>query len=572
MIDFKAEGRCPSAQTLMEDKVASRVKAKDATLYDFSESARTCAENYMGWATLASNPPCALSEIQDFARDLQDRGLKTVLLIGQGGSTQAPMTLTKYNKSDSSAISFKTLDSVSPVRLRAILSECDPAKTLVVQSSKSGGTIEPSLAMKAVSDILREHLSADELPQHLVAITDPGSDLEKKAREEGWAKVFSGEPDVGGRYSALSVFGLFPAALVGIDLDSLMASARSAEELCSSDTEDNPALVLASFLFDNYRKGRNKFAFLSPKRGRVLGLWIEQLVAESLGKEGQGILPNIEVDSLNLSEDPGDRVTITYDTKNDLWDEQQNFAKSLEYIDPAIPNITFKIEDVDDLAAHFVMWEYAIAMVGYLMQVCPFDQPDVQIAKTKVLSILSEGAHEPTFYQTGGIGVVPVGDSEVSVSEALLPVLKRRNLEEALRALLGSIRPGDYFSFNAFLPFTGEGRREAMEEIRHSVAEYYGVASCLEIGPRYLHSTGQMHKGGPNTGVFLLLSAAETKDIAIDDPRAQSLGQLAKAQAMGDFAILSERSRRCVHVHLPDSSSVTLRALAKELKKVVSFK
>ena len=569
MIETIESNRYPSADELIAQNVASRIHAKDATLYNFSDNAEEFARNYMGWTQLATNPPYPIADIESFAQEMEARGIKTVLLIGQGGSTQAPMTLTKYNKVDSNKVSFKTLDSVSPVRMRAILAECDPRTTLVIQSSKSGGTIEPSLVTEAVEKLLASQLSEDELGDHFIAITDPGSDLEKKANDKGWMKVFNGEPAVGGRYSALSVFGLVPAACVGINLGTLMDRARAAENACASDSIDNPAIVLASFLYDNLQRGRDKFSFLSPKRGRVLGLWIEQLVAESLGKEGQGILPNIEVDSLTLSDDPGDRTVIVYHTKTDLWDERENFHKSLEFINPAIPQLDFTVETVYDLAEHFVMWEYAIAMVGYLMKVCPFDQPDVQVAKTEVLSILADGAPDPTFVQEGIEGV-SVGKVEVHVSKALEPYMFRHTLDEAINALLESIKPGDFFSINAFLPFTGEGRREAMEEVRHSLSDRYGVASCLEIGPRYLHSTGQLHKGGPNEGVFLVISAEETRDIEVEDPRADSLGALAKAQALGDFSILSDRGRRCLHVHLPDNSAITLRALAKALRKGVA--
>lgn len=569
MIETIESNRYPSADELIAQNVASRIHAKDATLYNFSDNAEEFARNYMGWTQLATNPPYPIADIESFAQEMEARGIKTVLLIGQGGSTQAPMTLTKYNKVDSNKVSFKTLDSVSPVRVRAILAECDPRTTLVIQSSKSGGTIEPSLVTEAVEKFLASQLSEDELGDHFIAITDPGSDLEKKANDKGWMKVFNGEPTVGGRYSALSVFGLVPAACVGINLGTLMDRARVAENACASDSIDNPAIVLASFLYDNLQRGRDKFSFLSPKRGRVLGLWIEQLVAESLGKEGQGILPNIEVDSLTLSDDPGDRTVIVYHTKTDLWDERENFHKSLEFINPAIPQLDFTVETVYDLAEHFVMWEYAIAMVGYLMKVCPFDQPDVQVAKTEVLSILADGAPDPTFVQEGIEGV-SVGKVEVHVSKALEPYMFRHTLDEAINALLESIKPGDFFSINAFLPFTGEGRREAMEEVRHSLSDRYGVASCLEIGPRYLHSTGQLHKGGPNEGVFLVISAEETRDIEVEDPRADSLGALAKAQALGDFSILSDRGRRCLHVHLPDNSAITLRALAKALRKGVA--
>ena len=565
MISGDMEKLYPSAKTLVKECVASRVHAKDATLYDFSEQAQACAERYMGWTDLASNPPYPLADIQAFADSIISQGLKTVVLIGQGGSTQAPMTITKYNKPDSSKITFKTLDSDSPVRVRAILAEARPETTLFVISSKSGGTIEPRLALRAVRDAVGDALAEEELVQHLVAITDPGSDLERQAREEGWAAVLPGEPSVGGRFSALSVFGLLPAALVGIDLEELLEHAVEAEKRCSEDAIDNPAIGLAAFLYDNYLQGRNKFSFLTPKRGRVLGLWIEQLVAESLGKDGQGILPNIEIDSLLLTNDPGDRSVIMYQTKTDLWDERKNFEMSLSYIDPTIPRANFKIDSVEELAEHFVMWEYAVAMCGYLMRVCPFDQPDVASAKAVVLDILKEGQPAPDFVQDY-IGDVHMGEVEVR----LAPCFKDcTDVQGALRALLTSIQPGDYFALNAFLPFTGEGRREALELIRHGVAASRHTVSCLEVGPRYLHSTGQLQKGGQNNGVFLILSADELKDIPLSE-EAESLGTLAKAQASGDLLTLADRGRRCVHLHLPDNSGVTLRALSEVITGILA--
>lgn len=565
MINFQTDHVYDSAHSLVDGKVASRVNGKDASLYDFSENAKVFARDYMGWTSLASNPPYPIEDIQSFADEMFVKGMNTVVLIGQGGSTQAPMTMTKYNAVDSNLIKFRTMDSVSPARVRSILAGIDPKTTLFIQSSKSGSTIEPSLITKAVFDYLKDYLPEDEIACHFVAITDPGSVLEREAKEQGWVKVFPGEPTVGGRYSALSVFGLVPAALVGISLDELMSSAREAERICSEDSLENPAILLASFLYDNLRNGRDKFSFLCPKRGRVLGLWVEQLVAESVGKEGHGVLPNIEIDPLTLSFDPGDRSVIVYNTKTDLWDERQNFARSTEFISETVPRMTFSVEGVNDLVGHFVMWEYAIAMLGYLMKVCPFDQPDVQIAKTEVLSILKEGRPAPTCVQ-GGLCGVPLGPVEVSVSQVLRDKLWRLSVGESLRVLLGSVKPGDFFSINAFLPFAGEGRREALEEIRHAFADRYGIVSCLEIGPRYLHSVGQLQKGGMNKGVYLILSSEESKDIPVDDERASSLGELAKAQALGDFTVLNERGRRAVYLHLPDNSAMTLRALAKAIR------
>lgn len=557
MISGDMEKLYPSAKKLVQDRAASRVFAKDITLYDFSQTAAEYAKNYMGWTDLASNPKCDIDDIISFADEISER-IDTLVIMGQGGSTQAPMTLTKYNKRDNNRVSVKTLDSDSPVRMRELFASCKPETTMFIFSSKSGGTIEPRMLFAAIKEHY-EPILGDEFPKHLIAITDPGTDLEKRAKEEGWLKIFSGLPEVGGRFSALSVFGLVPAAIAGIDIRSLLDHAREAERRCSEDAIDNPAINLASFLYDNYLQGRNKFSFLSPKRGRVLGLWIEQLVAESLGKEGEGILPSIEIDTLLLASDPGDCSVIMYETQTDLWDESRNFEMSLAYIDPQVPRQSYSIESVEELAEHFVMWEYAVAMCGYLMQVSPFDQPDVQSTKTLVLDILKNGIPEPDYSQVF-TSKIDMGTIEVRQSAQFSACDK---LFDTLFSLFSSIEKGDYFAMNAFLPFTGEGRREALEAIRHSVATHFDVMACLEIGPRYLHSTGQLQKGGPNSGVFIVLSAGELKDIPLPEGcEAPSLATLAKSQAVGDALALAEKGRRVVHLHIPDNSSVTLRQLS----------
>ena len=565
MISGEMEKLYPSAKTLVKECVASKIFAKDASLYGFSENAMECAEYFMGWTDLASDSKCDLDALMEFADNAVASGIDNVVLMGQGGSTQAPMTITKYNKIDKNRVQFRVLDSDSPVRMRELFATCDPRRTLFVIASKSGGTIEPRTLLRAIRQQYEPEMG-EHFVKHLVAVTDPGSELERIATEEGWRAVFLGLPEVGGRFSALSVFGLLSAAFVGIDLNEFMDHAKQAEKSCSEDAIDNPAINLAAFLFDNYQQGRNKFSFLTPKRGRVLGLWIEQLVAESLGKEGQGILPNIEVDSLLLTNDPGDRSVIMYQTKTDLWDESRNFEMSLAYIDPSIPRQNYKIDSVMELAEHFVMWEYAIAMCGYLMRICPFDQPDVASTKAAVIKILEDGLPEPTYEETF-TETVDMGTVEVRQSQQFEGYT---SLRETLTALMSSIESGDYFALNAFLPFTGEGRREALETIRHSIAEKFGVVSCLEVGPRYLHSTGQLQKGGPNCGVFLILSADELKDISLEgDGGAESLGSLAKAQAVGDMLTLCSKGRRVVHLHLPDNSGVTLRMLADVLLGVL---
>ncbi len=552
-----------TSDILIKNSVASRISSGDASLYSFSDNAVEFAKNFMGWRDLSSNPPVSGGSIVSFAKSVHNDGINNIVLLGQGGSTQAPMTITKYNK-DSSGVKFRIIDSVSPVRVREFLETSDPFSTLVVVSSKSGGTIEPNSLLAAIRDAF-EPVLGTELYDHLVAITDPGSSLEKMANEQGWRKVFLGKPSVGGRYSAMSVFGLVPAALTGIDIEKFLEHGRDAEALCSKDDLSNPAIKLACFLYDNYESGRNKFSFLTPKRGRVLGLWIEQLIAESLGKEGKGIVPSMELDSLLLANDRGDRSAILYETPTDSWDEKASFELSLDYIDPNIPSMKYVISSVFELAEHFVMWEYATAMCGYLMEVCPFDQPDVASAKAATLSVLDGEVAPKEVVCDFGEGSL-MGKAKLTVSDVLGNC---ETITHALRKLFLSIERNDYFAINAFLPFTGEGRREALDQMRVAVSRSFGCMGCLEIGPRFLHSTGQLQKGGPNNGVFLVISADEVKDISISGTKAPTLGTLAHAQACGDTQILNERGRRVVHIHLPNNSGVALRLLYHIVRDVL---
>lgn len=556
-------------ERLVREKAASRIHAKDATLYGFSQAAQQCARDFMGWSDLASNPPCSIEHIQQVARSFIDAGFEDALLIGQGGSTQAAMTLTKCFQGEQRSrvgMRFRVLDSDSPVRLRKALGEVDPAHTLVIAASKSGSTLEMKTLLAAVSQEFLQVMDQCELSQHLVAITDPGSGLERRAKEEGWAAILHGEPTVGGRFSALSVFGLFPAALVGISLDELIAQGRAAEEACARDAADNPAVQLAAFLFGAYEEGRNKLAYVAPKQGRVLGLWIEQLLAESTGKEGKGILPYLETEPAQLEAPAADRAAVIYRLPGASSAEAEVFEASARCIDASIPRVAFEVASAAELAWHFMVWEYATALCGYLMGVCPFDQPDVASAKACVSEILSTGLPEPDF-----CGIFASDAPEQLAELKLSPNLDgERSVRGALKALLQSIQPGDYFAINAFVPFEDDARKQALEDIRCAVASCFGVASCLEIGPRYLHSTGQLQKGGPNQGVYLVLSGNESDDIALEGQASPSLGTLEHAQAAGDASVLMERGRRCLYVHLPDNHGVTLRRLADLVSEVLA--
>ncbi|MDR3308010.1 MAG: hypothetical protein LBS58_03840 [Coriobacteriales bacterium] len=559
---------CACLERLLALKAASRLAAKDATLFSTSPQEQEYAARYLGWTSLSTRPPLPLSDITSLAAAIRAEGLEAVVLIGQGGSSQASMTVTKLHELTHNDVAFRTMDSLSPVFVNHILGSSDPARTLYIVSSKSGGTVEPLMLERVAWRYVSAHLGTVGAARRFVAITDPGSGLEQLARDKNYRTVLNSPVDVGGRFSALSVFTLLPAALVGIDLEEAVAFAADAERACVRDDRDNPALKLACFLHEGYLTGRDKFSLVIPPSGQVFGLWVEQLVAESLGKDGKGILPNVEVDASILSTPRADRTAITYEVGH-----PEGFAESIANFDPTIPVCHYTLNTPKEVFARFVVWEYAIAFLGILLEVNPFDQPDVEITKELVKTLLAskDGLKEASDFAT-----VPLDSSDyirtLRMSNALLKETELDtpvSVDHALRMLLGSLRTGDYFSLNAFLPFRGYGRREALERMRNRVASRLGVASCLEIGPRYLHSTGQLHKGGPNTGVFLFISADEDNDIAIPGEDF-TLGGLAAIQAQGDFTALASRDRRALHIHLAGNDSETLSRFADRLCAAVS--
>lgn len=576
-VDNHELGTCPTAQLLIENEVPSRIAAKDGSVFNFSAAVADYASTRLGWATLASNPPKDPSEIAIIAQQARSEQLDAVVLIGQGGSTQAPQTVTKlYSLEVTNEVPFKTMDSLSPVYVNHILGSSDPARTLYIVSSKSGSTLEPTVLSHVCWKYVCAHLGEERAGTRFIAITDPDTELEQVARKNHWRAIIHGEPDVGGRYSALSAFGLLPMAAIGIDIEKMLEDAVPMEKLCASDSPDNPAIWLASFLYDNLKAGRDKFSLLMPPSKQVFGLWVEQLVAESLGKDGIGILPNVEVDAGILSDPHPDRCAILCN-----MDSDEAFEHARTCVHPDIPVFRLDIPDSTAMTRYFLIWEYAVAFCGWLMQINPFDQPDVESTKQATKKILhSNGGSfdvpedvwgRPAFKEFELEGS-PYAD-RVFVSSALLATLENPeealNANAALRLLFRSVKENDYFSLNAFLPFKGVGRRETLEKVRHRAADRLSVCSCLEIGPRYLHSTGQLHKGGQNNGVFLVVSADEPFDITVPHENF-TLGDVANAEALGDFSALASRGRRAVYIHLKDNDSKYLSMFANDACSAIS--
>ena len=555
MSTFRNFGGMTPAEALVANKAPSRVHAKDATLFDFSEEAQRSAQDYMGWTDLASNPPVPLDEIVAFAQEVIADGIDRIGLLGQGGSSQAPMTITKLNADKHPDIRFSTLDSLSPVYVEKIMRDMDYKRAMFIVSSKSGGTLETLSMFKLIWADCVQELGEEEAGRHFVAITDPGTQLETLAAEKGFRGCFLGSPTVGGRFSGLSVFGLLPAALCGLDVRSLLARAAEMERLCALDSPDNPAVQLANFLLTNLSDdSANCFTYISPQPGRVFGLWMEQLIAESLGKDGHAVVPHIEIDVNLLNRHMPKHPVVVYHTCPD-----STFDREASMLSPEVPQRSYVLENSLDIGQHFVLWEYATAFMGYLMGVAPFNQPDVQLAKTMTKEVLGGDLPE-RWHRLEEPWVIAEYTTEFEAQTGIIDPTRLRTVQEVLEALFDLVQPGSWISVNAFLPFTGE-RRGPMEVIRHTLARHLQVPTALEIGPRYLHSTGQLQKGGQNTGVFVVLSANEVNDMLVPGEK-YHLGELQVAQSRGDLAALSTKARRALHLHLIDSDADTLWRLA----------
>lgn len=555
MADQASHSWHDAVQELVANKIPSRVHAKDATIYDFSEVALESARDYMGWTDLSSNPPTSLDDIISVAQEVIDEGLDRVALLGEGGSSQAPMTITKLNAALHPDIRFSTLDSLSPIYINKILRDIDYSHALFIVSSKSGGTLETLSMFRLIWNDCVEQLGEEGAARRFVAITDPGTKLESIARELNFRAVFLGEPAVGGRFSGLSVFGLVPAAMCGLDIKKLVSRAAEMERICSQDRADNPAVQLAAFLLSNITpESANCFSYISPQPGRVFGLWTEQLIAESLGKDGGGIVPHIEIDVNLLNYHQSRRPVVIYHTSHDA-----SFDRDAALLSPDVPQRSYVLEDSMDIGQHFVLWEYAVAFMGYLMKLPPFNQPDVQLAKTMTAQAL-RGLLPERSHRLEEPWVIVEYSQAFEERTGILDPTRMRSIAEVLDSVLELVEPTNWVSVNAFLPFTGE-RRGPMEVIRHTLARILEVPCALEIGPRYLHSTGQLQKGGADTGVFIILSAFSDDDIPVPGED-YGLGQLEVSQSRGDLAALSSKGRRALHLHLVDSEPDTLWRLA----------
>ncbi len=522
-----------------------RLWARDATLWTGADEA-----DWLGWLGIVEDQPGRIDQLRRVAEDVKRERFTHALLLGMGGSSLCPELLKEtFGRVDGFPELF-VLDSTDPAQIRALERKVDLAKTLFIVASKSGSTLEPNIFKQYFFERVRQIVGAERAGSRFVAITDPGSRLQQVAEADRFRQVFFGVPSVGGRYSALSDFGMVPAAVMGLDVARLLGRAKEMADACGGNVpaEKNPGAVLGVVLGVLATLGRDKVTLVVSPAIYDLGAWLEQLLAESTGKEGKGLIP-VDREPLGPPEVYGADRLFVYLRLASAPDARQDLAViALERAGQPLVRIT--VDGPYDLGAELFRWEFATAVAGSVLGVNAFDQPDVEASKVATRRLTEE--YERT-------GTLPP-ESPTRVSEA--------NLTATLRAHLRTLTPGDYFAILAYLEMNA-AHEATLQGIRRAVRDRYRVATCLGFGPRFLHSTGQAYKGGPNTGVFLQITCEDAADLAVPG-QAYTFGVVKAAQARGDLAVLAERGRRALRVHLDTDAPRGLQMLRAAVDQAIS--
>ena len=533
-------------RTLPQDAVA-RIVTRDGSLY--SDDAATAAEvaAFMGWTDLAEQAVTILPGIEALVADIKTEALTDVVVLGMGGSSLAALVMGALLPGDGTRL--HVLDTTSPVSVTRVLELTDPATTLHLMSSKSGGTIEPNALYAIFRARADEALGREAAGRRFVAITDPGSSLERLAEQDGMRACVLAPPTVGGRYSALTAFGLVPAALIGADVRALVARALEMERCF---THGVPDIALAEHLAAASRRGADKLIISADPDLRVFGLWVEQLVAESLGKAGRGIVPVIAHAELTGAQRPDEFVVALSRTS------EAGSAKP--HGDDAYLMV---LDDPYELGGWFVLWEYTVAIMGAVLGVNPFDQPNVAEAKAATNAVL-DGSLDPPAPQGAVDGV------HFTFAGGLPePGHIERSMATALAHAFAEVGDDGYLALLAYLP-DDEAFLAPLRDALSTAADAIGAPSCFELGPRYLHSTGQLHKGGPGSGVFVMVTTRDGVDIDIPG-WPFGLRALHDAQADGDLTALSAHGRRVLRFDLPDATTESVTALSRSFGEAGSL-
>ena len=525
-----------ATDALTSARAAGRIFARDATFWGGDAARQTSVGNRLGWLDVASTMRARVDELQQFADGVRASGFTDAVLLGMGGSSLAPEVLRRSFGPRDGWPRLHVLDTTDPATIHAVLDAIDPARTLAFVSSKSGTTIEPNCLFALFDDLVRK-AKGDRAGENFAAITDPGTQLEQLARDHRFRHVFTNPADIGGRYSALSYFGLAPAAVIGIDVAQLLD--RGVAEADAAEAGGD-ALQLGAALGALALAGRNKVTFVVAPIVDSFGLWVEQLIAESTGKLGRGIVP-VSGEPLGAVEHYGDdRVFVQLRIEGATPGEHDAFIGAVTKAGQ--PVIVIDLSDALDLGREFFRWEFAIAVAGQVMGINPFDEPNVQESKDNTNRVLRE------FESSGTLDAAGVDIGAATLVLDAPGHVANGTLEDALLGLLAKLGTGDYFAITPYVS-SSESADAAFNDMRAAVRDATGAATTLGYGPRFLHSTGQLHKGGPPQGVFLQVTTADEPDLQIPG-RPFTFGQLKRAQAIGDFESLAKHGRPVLRVHL----------------------
>lgn len=547
-------------------QVASKIWGKDSSVWTQDPQAQATIKNRLGWLRVTDLMQDRADDMKRFARDVRDDGFTSVVLLGMGGSSLAPEVINRVFGQKEGYPRFFMLDSTEPGTIEAIERRIDLSNTLFIVATKSGGTTETISFYRYFRENVNVARGA-KAGESFVAITDPGSSLEKLAQEEGFRRTFLNMPDIGGRYSALSYFGMVPAALMGVDIEDLLDRAETMAEACAPcvDTPDNPGVWLGTVMGTLYGQGHDKVTILTSPELDSFGLWAEQLIAESTGKEGKGLVPVVGEPLGRPSAYGRDRLFIYIRLDGSSNEEQEHNLEKLERAGQ--PVVRLRMKTRRDLGGEFFRWEMATAVAGHFIGIDPFDEPNVQESKDNTMRLLGAYREKGKLPEGNPIlesnGIALYGDAE-----ALSRAGSEGTLQSALTALFGTVRPGDYVAFLGYIPSIGE-HEELIQDARLSVRDTLKVATTFGYGPRYLHSTGQLHKGGPNRGVFVQITCDPRHDLPIPGQE-YTFGTLIRAQALGDLQSLQKHGRLAIRLHIRGDHAQGIEHVREAIKAAVA--
>ena len=551
-----------SLEAWRHDGDVRRLWAGDAGLWTGSDEAK-----WLGWLDIAEEERKRVGSLASLVEGIPQQGFSHIVLLGMGGSSLGPEVFAETFGRQDGHPALLVLDSTDPAQIRTVESKIDPARTLFIVSSKSGSTLEPNILKQYFFECAKRAVGADKAGSRFIAITDPGSTLQKVAERDRFRHIAYGIPSIGGRYSVLSPFGLVPAAAMGLDIGRLLGATEIMVRSCAANVPPahNPGVVLGTVLGVLGKSGCDKVTIIASPGIVDFGAWLEQLLAESTGKQGKGLIP-VDAEPLGPPDVYGtDRLFVYVRLSSEADAKQDDAVAALERADH--PVVRIAVTDRYHIGQEFFRWEFATAVAGSILGINPFDQPDVEASKDKTRELTA--AYERTGKLPSETALLSEGNLALFTDAKNSRAFGNSGtLVEYLAAHFARIRDGDYCALLAYVE-RNKQHRDALQDIRVLIRDGKRVATCLGFGPRFLHSTGQAYKGGPNTGVFLQITCDDAADLQVPDQK-YTFGVVKSAEARGDFEVLAERDRRVLRVHLGAHVAAGLTTLKEAVRQALA--